>query len=81
MKLVYVPLLAVNNIGFLQHLLSGCFSTFGKRKNSTWDVARLSESVKIHSPAARVFYAFQKSRNIPRAWITLSCTENYSVTL
>jgi hypothetical protein len=42
----------------------------------TWDVARLSESVKIHSPTARVFHAFRKSRNIRRAWITQSCTEN-----
>jgi hypothetical protein len=47
----------------------------------TWDVARLSESVKIHSPAARVFYAFRKSRDIPRAWITQYCTENHSVFL
>ena len=32
----------------------------------------LSESAKIHSPMARVFPAFQKSRSIPRAWITLT---------
>ena len=68
MKLAYLPLLAVNN----------CSSPL---RFSTWDVARFSESVKIHSPAARVFYAFRKSCNIPRAWITLSCTENHSVIL
>ena len=27
----------------------------GQRDPCTWDVARLSESIKIHSPAARVF--------------------------
>jgi hypothetical protein len=37
---------------------------------------RLSESVKIHSPAARV-YALRKSRDIPRVRITQSCTENH----
>ena len=40
----------------------------GQRDPCTWDVARLSESVKIRSPAARTLYAFRKSRNIPRAW-------------
>ena len=38
------------------------YSTVGKLKNSR--------------QAPRVFYAFQKSRNISCAWITLSCTEN-----
>jgi hypothetical protein len=32
----------------------------GQRDSCTWDVARLSESVKIHSPAARVFLRFPK---------------------
>jgi hypothetical protein len=31
----------------------------------TWDVARLSESVKIHSPAARVFLRFPKVSRHP----------------
>ncbi len=29
----------------------------------------------------RVFHAFRNSRNIPRAWIALSCTENHLVFL
>jgi hypothetical protein len=34
-----------------------------------WDVARLSGSVKIHSPAvAEYFYVFRKSRDIPRVF-------------
>ena len=41
--------------------------------------SRLSESVKKLSPGG--FYAFRKSRNIPRVWITQSCTENRSVFL
>ena len=44
-----------------------------QRDPRTWDVARLSESVK--------FYAFRNSRNIPRARITLSCTESHLVFL
>ena len=45
----------------------GCCSTFGKRKNTL--------------ACGSCFYAFLKSRNIARAWITLSCPENHSVTL
>ena len=32
----------------------------GERDPCTWDVAQLLESVKIHSPAARVFLCFPK---------------------
>ena len=37
----------------------------GKRDPRTWDVARLSERVKIHSPAARVFLRFPKVSRQP----------------
>ena len=54
----------------------------GQRDPCTWDVARLSESVKTHSRLRlEYFYASRKSRDIPRAWITRSCTENHSVFL
>ena len=35
------------------------------RDPCTWNVARLSESVKIHSPAARVFLRFPKVSRHP----------------
>ena len=37
----------------------------GYRDPCTWDVAQLSESVKMHSPAARVFFRFQKISQHP----------------
>ena len=37
----------------------------GWRDPCTWDIARLSESVKIHSPAARVFLRFLKISQHP----------------
>jgi hypothetical protein len=37
----------------------------GQRDPCTWDVARLSYSVKIHSPAARVFLHFPKVSRHP----------------
>ena len=37
----------------------------GYRYLCTWDVARLSESVKIHSPTARVFLRFAKFSQHP----------------
>ena len=37
----------------------------GQRDPCTWYVARLSESVKIHSPAARVFLRFPKFSQHP----------------
>jgi hypothetical protein len=40
-------------------------STFGKRKKTLGEY----------------FYAFRKSRDTPRPWITQSCTENHSVFL
>ena len=37
----------------------------GQRDPCTWDVVRFSESVKIHSPAARVFLRFPKISQHP----------------
>ena len=37
----------------------------GLRDPCTWDIARFSESVKIHSPAARVFLPFPKISQHP----------------
>jgi hypothetical protein len=47
----------------------------GLRDPCTCDVAWLSKSVKMCTRLRlEYFYAFRKSRDIPRAWITQSCT-------
>ena len=51
-----------------------------KNGSNTWDVARLSESVKIRSPAARVVLRFPKILQHPACMVTLSFTEDHSVT-
>ena len=77
MKLAYLPHLAVNNIGFLQHLLFGLvpvyvsvkklyfYQVLEQKNTKTWNVAGLSESVKVPSPAACVFYRFPKISQHP----------------
>jgi hypothetical protein len=54
---------------FIKQLPNG-FPSRIVRDPCTWDVARLSESVKIHSPADRVFLRFPKVSRHP------SCMDN-----
>jgi hypothetical protein len=49
---------------FIKQLPNG-FPSRIARDPCTWDVARLSESVKMHSPAARVFLRFPKVSRHP----------------
>ena len=53
----------------------------GYRDPCTWVVARLSESTKNHSPAARNFLQFRKSRHNSRAWMTLSSGKPFGIPL